>query len=375
MKRLAALCLCIPLALTAVTTTSSADDMVKLRGKPPTGSGPAGKAPDADRVSRLLAAPFRSAPDSVTNDRASRSGPRKLRAADFGFIGRSADGKDISAPPPEGTDRLIAEDAERQNQPSGKKMGNRAGSHTLEGGVEPVGDEQKGGKDRKVIGADDRIMIEPTSQYPFSSVGYLELKYSSGYSRCTGTVISRNIVITAAHCLFDLETGEWAQSVAFLPGMNGKSAPLGMFEAENWVIQKGYVDSGAAIGGDQHIHDIGIVEFNTDVGNTTGWLAVGTNPSLPPFVANIVQYPADKEGYFMWRSACPVNAENITDYFLTYECDTYGGSSGSSVYDYIDKDNRIIYAIHTTGTPSMNIGVRITDVHFNWIVSKINAKQ
>ncbi|MCB1480077.1 MAG: trypsin-like peptidase domain-containing protein [Rhodobiaceae bacterium] len=374
MKRLAALCLCVPLSLMVASSSSFADDGAKLRSRAPTGNGPVGETPDPDRVARLLAAPLRTAPDAIANDRASRSGPRKLRAADFGTIGRSADGKDISAPPPEGTEQLISETAEREGQEaSAKKKGNRAAPHQFEGGVEPVGDEAKNGQDRKVIGLDDRIVIEPTSKYPFSTVGYLEMEYSGSIGRCTGTVISRNIVITAAHCVYDLETNEWAKSVTFFPGLSGKSAPMGYFKAENWSIQKGYVDSTAAVDGNQVIHDMAIIEFSQDIGNTTGWLAVGYNLNLPPFVANIVQYPADKEGHLMWRSSCPVEAKDISEYFLTYECDTYGGSSGSSVYDYIDDNTRTIYAIHSRGNSEFNVGVRVTPMHFKWIVGKING--
>jgi V8-like Glu-specific endopeptidase len=82
------------------------------------------------------------------------------------------------------------------------------------------------------------------------------------------------------------------------------------------------------------MHDVGLITLKGNPGQRVGWLGVAWNDSLPPFVGNIVGYPADKQPpKLMWRSTCNINPFDGYPNLFQTQCDTYGGSSGSSIYD------------------------------------------
>jgi hypothetical protein len=67
---------------------------------------------------------------------------------------------------------------------------------------------------------------------PLAAVGRLFFQESDGRTyTCSGTVVSTNIVLTAAHCVRDGRTGQWNSHWIFYPKVNGTSKPYGGFTA------------------------------------------------------------------------------------------------------------------------------------------------
>jgi V8-like Glu-specific endopeptidase len=64
---------------------------------------------------------------------------------------------------------------------------------------------------------------------PIAAVGRIYVGGTRGH--CTGTVVSANIVVTAAHCVQNGLSGAWQTNVMFAPGVNGSSQPYGRFAA------------------------------------------------------------------------------------------------------------------------------------------------
>ena len=94
-----------------------------------------------------------------------------------------------------------------------------------------------------IFGSDDRIPIEETEETPWRTISQL---YVVGEDRevwgCTGTVLNYNVVLTAAHCIYDDVTESPAFLVMVVPGSNGDFLPFESAFAIDFSIPQGYVD-------------------------------------------------------------------------------------------------------------------------------------
>jgi V8-like Glu-specific endopeptidase len=231
---------------------------------------------------------------------------------------------------------------------------------------------------RRVIGPDDRVYIGDTTRYPFRTVGLVESSYASGTYWCSGTLVGKQYVLTAAHCLFDVNTLSWPSTVSFYPGRNGNFAPYGYYWAREWHVPSGFVDApGRGYTRTRERYDLGVMKLYQQPGVSVGWLGFGYNDNLPDFDANIVGYPSDKPSGTMWRSSCSVNPASGAPYFFNTTCDTYPGSSGSATYDYEPSDQtRLILGVNVSETPGDdNHSVRISSAYFEWLCERTRCRK
>lgn len=172
--------------------------------------------------------------------------------------------------------------------------------------------------------------------------------------RETGFMISPNAMITAGHCLKG--TGTKAKSITAYPGRNGDSKPITAYAAKYYVDTK-YT-------GSEPDWDYGIILFDSNIGNTTGWLGLhGTSgSSIGTSSIHVTGYPADKSGYNMWT--CAGSVSNISAYRFMHTADTYGGESGSPTYFYNGSYGYQAAGIHTHGG---NYSRRITNTLVTWL--------
>lgn len=114
----------------------------------------------------------------------------------------------------------------------------------------------------------------PDSQYKnfandsrFSGVGLIAYDTPG---TCSGTVIHKNWVMTAAHCLED------AQSMSFyLPSDTGWR----FYEASNWVAHENYAGAGLLAG-----WDIGLIHFDSDFDVAPAQLYSGDSELFSPMI-------------------------------------------------------------------------------------------
>ena len=181
--------------------------------------------------------------------------------------------------------------------------------------------KQSGSEVKNVFGSDDRVALT-TDQYPWTAIGVLQ-----GVGRCTGTLVARDWVLTAAHCVMDPVTKNLTtQPITFHPNLKNGSAATSA--SMNWVWW-GTNDPDKFRG-----QDWALVRLNSPLGDTYGWL--GTQPNDVnsfPGELTIAGYSTD---FFGGNTAgihhnCRKQGVDQSKGFVLHDCDAAPGVSGGPV--------------------------------------------
>lgn len=200
-----------------------------------------------------------------------------------------------------------------------------------------------------VLGSDERVQVADTSLFPFSTIAFIELEDAAGevFGSCTGTLIGPDALLTAGHCLWSREDGDWvAEHLRVVPGKDGDFEPFGAEYASDWWVPDQYALGGSAI------WDWGVIKLPNDLLTLdTGWLgvAVASDSALedPNFQPAIFGYPADKPLGTMWGAVRPAFV-SVEPFKLLYDIDTAAGQSGSAIWSAGDGPLRgLVVGIHT----------------------------
>jgi V8-like Glu-specific endopeptidase len=225
---------------------------------------------------------------------------------------------------------------------------------------------RKGLDPTSVIGADNRILISPTTSYPWRAMTKLRMTFPNGaQGGCSGAMVSAKYVLTAGHCVHSSGNGGWATSVEVIPGLDGWYAPYGSAWATRlrtyvgWTV---YRDSN---------YDFALITLDRNIGYSTGWFGYAAYSTVDGLTGNLGGYPGDLSGgtrlYYHWGTILSSTADRVY-----YTIDTFNGQSGSGVYR-IDNGNRYIFAVHTSGYGTYNGGTRITVGRFWDLVAWIGS--
>jgi glutamyl endopeptidase len=200
-----------------------------------------------------------------------------------------------------------------------------------------------------VIGPDGRVQESAPATYPWSAIAHLETNQGG----CTGFMLSRDVLVTAGHCVH--WGGSWVTSYTVTPGRTGNTKPFGTCSggiADVWTTS-------AWINGYPSDHDYGLVKLRCDIGYATGWFGwwYNTGDNMLNQTFYVEGYPGDKPYGTMWWDAD--SSYTYTANKLWYWIDTAGGQSGSPVYHW----NSIspgqcsgwcVTGIHTNGVAGSN---------------------
>jgi len=240
-----------------------------------------------------------------------------------------------------------------------------------------VDDDNSTSSDRRrdVLGTDGRWEVPSTwsNYWPYRSVFYLEF---NGY-RCTASLISPYWAITAGHCVWG--NGDWYSNWNLYKYVHSCSdcTSSNLFTVQYAVTFTAYIN--AASVDSKFSWDIAWLRVSQDAGNQLGYFGFGYDSGFSgTLYFSIISYPADKPDCQKYSQYCPYSEWDGDHQQVTYECDTYGGASGSPVYRYRSGYGQIVYAIHTNGAcfdsngqyqsvNVCNLATRITSSKFNAI--------
>ena len=179
------------------------------------------------------------------------------------------------------------------------------------------GSAKRNGADLKnVFGVDERQEVT-TGSYPWRAIGLV----STG---CTGTLVSRDLVVTAAHCVIDPSTKTLRKGLGyFYP--NHKN---GSHKDQSWIthIWWGTTDPAAHRG-----LDWALLRLQQPLGDSYGWLGVhATTTSSFPDRLTVVGYSGDfHDGDTAGVDHnCHVRGRNESSGVILHDCDMTRGASG-----------------------------------------------
>jgi V8-like Glu-specific endopeptidase len=164
--------------------------------------------------------------------------------------------------------------------------------------------------------------------------------YSGGATTshfCSGSVVSSDagdIVVTAAHCVYDDSSGTYIDDIAFVPGYHDGQQPYGVWTPSKIVVADQWINDG-----DPDYDVAFLVVHQPGSGRRIedavgGGDALGTSPSYSA-LARVVGYPSGTEQPI----TCTNYTRRLSSTQLEFDCAGFpGGTSGGPFLTDVDPD-------------------------------------
>jgi len=223
-----------------------------------------------------------------------------------------------------------------------------------------------------IIGTDDRVKVAKPllANNPWRQICALRIRSQLG-NLFVGTAwfIGPKTLATAGHCVFLHDEGGWAKSIDVIPAKFGNSTPFGKVTSTRFKAVDGWTDQKS------RDFDYGVIQLDSEaVGLQVGNFAVSTftDAELNGVVLKVSGYPADREqANFQYFHERPIKSVSNTRVF--YDIDTFGGQSGSPIWEDTQENGIVAIGIHTTGGITSNSGTRINDDVIENLISWMEA--
>lgn len=156
-----------------------------------------------------------------------------------------------------------------------------------------------------------------------------------GSHYCSGSVVDSqtgDIVITAAHCVYDTSAGAYVNGITFVPGYHDGQQPYGAWTPSKILVPQQWIDSG------DPDYDVAFVIVHQQgpsdrIQDQVGADELGLNPSYTG-LAQVVGYPGATEQ----PVTCTDNIKELGPTQLEFDCPGFpDGTSGGPFLENVDR--------------------------------------
>ena len=178
----------------------------------------------------------------------------------------------------------------------------------------------------------------------WEAVGRLDTAIGS----CTGTLIARDLVLTAAHCVVNLQNGQVLrpQSLTFRAGYaHGKA--IATRKVTKVVIADGYSPTGLPISR-QVQTDLALLRLDREISSTEADPFKIHSRAVQGTKVTLVSYGRGRNESLQRESGCSL-LEEYRGGLMTFDCDATFGSSGAPVFTRDNGRLRILSVVSMGG--------------------------
>ena len=203
--------------------------------------------------------------------------------------------------------------------------------------------------EKDIIGRDDRVKVKKPKNYPYSAIAYMDVSGECGCNwRATGFMVTREALMTAAHCVVCTKHAKWAKKITFYFGYKSRKNYLYRYKS-GWYAWVGTTFPDKKY---SSIDDWAIVRLDKKVGDKTGWFGMRwcSDDELKGHTFCIAGFGGEPKLRYSWGEIT-----NVWEKQIEHTIDILPGSSGSPIFD----ENNYAVGIETSGADSANYGQRL----------------